>query len=89
MIKFDKPAELNGLQLIDELKAANIKINDYPLIDENGEFWLDITKKDEAKTEEIVNAHVGIDRTEELKIKRQEILDRIGLTDHELKLLLG
>ena len=52
MIKFNKPNSLNGSQLCRELIAAGVKIND-PFdtcsIDEYGNFWLKIDKKDEAK----------------------------------------
>ncbi len=92
MIKFTKPNLLNGYQLCQELIAVGVKIDD-PLntcsIDEYGDFWLKIDKKDEAKAKPIVDAHVGIDQTPIIEAKRQAILDRIGLTADEVKLLLG
>jgi hypothetical protein len=82
------PIELNGVQLQKELKDAGIKLNDYPrLVD--GKLVLDIAKKDETKAKAIVDAHVGIDNSAAIQAQRQEILDRIGLTDAELQVLLG
>jgi hypothetical protein len=82
------PTQLNGVQLQKELKDAGIKLNDYPrLVD--GKLVLDIAKKDETKAQAIVDAHVGIDNSAEIEAQRQAILDRIGLTADELKLIIG
>ncbi len=91
MIKFDQPESLNGTQLIAELKAIGIVVNDKtsPLIDGNGDFWLDIPSKDKSKAETIVKAHIGIDTSNQHEAKKQAILDRLGLTADEAKLLLG
>ena len=61
LIQFTKPQNLNGGKLIQELTEAGIEINTdtSPMIDGNGDFWLDI---DESKTEAtavIVAAHQG------------------------------
>jgi len=92
MIKFIKPNQLNGIQLRQELNNAGVLISNEPnavFIDGNGDFWLVINKKDEAKAKPIVDAHVGIDQTPIIEAKRQAILDRLGLTADEAKLLLG
>ena len=91
MIKFNKPESLNGEQLIAELKAIGVIVNEKtsPLIDGNGDFWLDIPSKDKSKAESIVQSHVGIDTTKEIAAQRQAILDRLGLTADEAKLILG
>jgi hypothetical protein len=82
------PTQLNGVQLQKELKDAGIKLNDHPrLVD--GKLVLDIAKKDETKAKTIVDAHVGIDNSAEIEAQRQAILDRIGLTADELKLIIG
>jgi hypothetical protein len=87
-MEFNIPEQLNGVQLQKELKEAGIKLNDYPrLVD--GKLVLDIAKKDETKAQAIVDAHVGIDNSAEIEAQRQAILDRIGLTADELKLILG
>ena len=92
MIKFNKPNSLNGSQLCQELIAAGVKIDD-PFntcsIDEYGDFWLNIAKKDEAKAKPVVEAHVGVDQTAAREAAKKAILDRIGLTADELKTILG
>lgn len=91
MIQFDKPEKLNGAQLAEELSAAKIKMNTEtsPLIDGNGDFWLDINAKDAEKAKEIVDAHIGKDRLNETQIKKAALLERLGITAEEAKLLLG
>jgi hypothetical protein len=69
MIKFTKPENLNGAKLIEELLTAGIKSipktrstpNGYepPLLDGNGDLWLDIKESDKAIAEAIVQAHKG------------------------------
>ena len=62
MIKFNKPVNLNGSELRQELNAAGIKISNEPSAvkaDSEGNLWLDIAAKDEAKAQTIVDAHDG------------------------------
>jgi hypothetical protein len=91
MIKFNKPNQLNGTQLIAELKAIGVIVNEKtsPLLDGNGEFWLDIPAKDETKAKPIVDAHNGTTVAPDKSAQRQVILDRLGLTSDEARLLLG
>ena len=91
MIKFYKPDVLNGTQLVEELKKGGINIDadKSPRIDGNGDFWLDISEADKAKAEPIVAAHIGIDQSGTKAAQRQAVLDRLGLTAEEAKLLLG
>jgi hypothetical protein len=89
MIKFDKPENLNGTELISELNAGKVKITEPPLIDGNGNLWLDIDAKDEAKAKPIVAAHNGTIVAPDKSAQKQAILDRLGLTADEAKLLLG
>ena len=59
MIKFDKPKNLNGAELRKELLNAGVKIGNNAtevVIDEYGDFWLDISKADVSKTEPIVSS---------------------------------
>ena len=80
------------MQLRQELKDASITIDDEPssvFIDGNGDFWLNIAKKDEAKAKSVVDAHIGVDQTPIIEAKRQALLDRLGITADEAKLLLG
>jgi hypothetical protein len=61
MIKFDKPENLNGAELLAELAAGGVVANDQtsPFINGNGDFWLDINESDKAKATTIVAAHNG------------------------------
>jgi hypothetical protein len=91
MIKFNKPTNLNGAELVAELKLAGIIVNvrTSPSIDGNGDFWLDIPEEDKSKAEPIVSAHNGTMVAPDKKAARQAILDRLGLTAEEAQLLLG
>ena len=69
MIKFTKPENLDGTKLTNELIAAGIKILSNnratetgfaaPMLDGNGDLWLDIDAKDETKAAEVVANHQG------------------------------
>ena len=89
MIKFNKPENLNGAELINELTAAKIKVTGNPMVDGNGDFWLNIDAKDETKTKIIVDAHNGTTIAPDRTAARQAIADRLGLTADELQVLLG
>jgi hypothetical protein len=87
MIKFDKPTNLNGAELLAELKAGGVVVTGLPLIDENGEFWLDVKETDKAKATTIVAAHDGTTLAPELTIA--EKLASVGLSIEELKAALA
>jgi hypothetical protein len=87
MIKFDKPTNLNGTELITELVAAGVQISKPPSIDGNGNFWLDIADKDEAKAKPIVAAHNGTTIAPELTVEQK--LASVGLSVEDLKAALG
>jgi hypothetical protein len=88
MIKFDKPINLNGTELIDELNAVGIAVEGRPKADETN-LWLNIDAKDEAKAKTIVDAHDGTTVAPDKTVERQAILDRLGLTAEEAAILLG
>jgi len=90
MIKFDKPANLNGSQLLDELAAIGVvldKLEQAPLIDGNGDFWLDIDEADKAKAEAVVSAHNGTTIAPPPTIADK--LASVGLSIDDLKSALG
>jgi hypothetical protein len=90
MIKFEKPKNLNGSELLNELEEVGIildKLNQAPLIDGNGDFWLDITKADEAKAASVVAAHNGTTIVPEPTI--EDKLASVGLSVPDLKTVLG
>lgn len=87
MIKFNKPENLNGLELINELKSAGVNIEKPPLIDGNNEFWLDISSEEESLASQVVAAHNGT--TVAVEPTASDKLAASGLTVQDLKDLLG
>ena len=61
LIQFDKPENLDGGKLIEELTAADIAVNlrTSPRLDGDGSFWLDIDPDKENEAKAIVEAHQG------------------------------
>lgn len=89
MIKFNAPAALSGQQLKNELIAAGVKISlgaDSIEMDGNGNLWLGIAAKDEAKAQEVLDAHSPVFAP--VQISLEEKLESIGLTIEELKTAL-
>ena len=92
MIKFKKPNQLNGSQLRKELLNAGVTIMDEftsVVVDGNDELWLDIVATDESTAATVVESHVGIDETIAKAAERAAILDRLGISDAEAKILLS
>jgi hypothetical protein len=87
MIKFNKPTNLNGDELLAELTSEGVDIVNPPMIDGNGDFWLDIKETDEAKCKPIVAAHDGTTIAKTLTI--EEKLATVGLSVDDLKAALG
>ena len=90
MLKFTKPIELNGEQLIKELNDSGVKIEKIPFLDGNGDLWLDVAQKDKSKAETIVNAHIGIDLSiakATAKAAAEAKLEALGLTTDDLRAL--
>jgi hypothetical protein len=90
MIKFDKPENFNGTEIRAELNAIGVQITDSyesVLIDNNGDLWLEIDPKDEAKAKPIVDAHNGTTVAPEPTIEQK--LASVGLNLGDLKAALG
>lgn len=90
MITFNKPTNLNGEQLRQELIAAGVTISSDSSaveIGENDILLLDIKKADEAKALPVVAAHAGIDTPRELTVA--EKLAFVNLSLEELKAALA
>ena len=87
MIQFTKPTKLNGTELLAELNAGGVSINESPIIDGDGNFWLDIAEKDKAKATSIVAAHNGTIVAPELTVADK--LASVGLSVSDLKAVLG
>jgi hypothetical protein len=89
MIKFNAPAILSGSQLKKELNAAGVKIDlgaDSIEINGNGDLLLAIAKKDEAKAQEVIDAHSPVFAPTGTTLEQK--LETIGLTIEELKTAL-
>ena len=91
MIKFNKPKNLNGLELIKELLEAGIKIdnNTSPYIDGLGDFYLDIIEGDIDIAAQIVEAHNGTTAKPDYAAQKAALLEKLGITLDEAKLLLS
>ena len=89
MIKFNKPENLNGTELLAELNAGQVKITQPPMVDGNNDLWLEIAEKDTSKATTIIAAHNGTTVAPDNTVARQALLDRLGLTSDEAKLLLS
>lgn len=87
MIKFNKPTNLNGTELIAEIKEAAVEINNVPIVDENGDLWLDIKAADETKVKSIVSKHNGTIIAPQPSV--QDKLASVGLSIDDLKVALG
>jgi hypothetical protein len=86
VIKFDKPTNLNGSQLLDELAAVGIildKINEAPFIDGDGNFYLQIKPEDEANAAAVVAAHNGTTVAPEPTV--EDKLASVGLNLEDLR----
>ena len=85
MIQFTKPQNLNGAELLNELKAAGVTAKT-PTIDGNT-FWLDLDASDKAKAQPIVAAHNGTMVAAEPNVTQK--LASVGLSVDDLKAALG
>jgi len=87
MIKFNKPTNLNGKELLDELADAGVIPAQIPFIDGNDDMWLDINEADKAKAEAVVAAHNGTTVAPEPTVADK--LASVGLNLNDLKAALG
>ena len=90
MIKFKKPENLNGKELLDELAMVGIvlvPIEQSPIVDSNNDMWLDISEADKVKAEAVVTAHNGTTVAPEPTI--EDKLASVGLSLPDLKTALG
>jgi len=93
MIQFNKPVNLNGEELIVQLELAGVSVIPdernikAPVIDGDGNFWLNINPEDETKAAPVVAAHNGTVIAPEPTIADK--LASVGLSIEELKAALG
>ena len=87
MIKFIKPENLNGDELLTELNAAGVTITQSPVLDGNDNLWLDIDEADTAKASTVLSAHNGTMVAPAPTITQK--LASVGLSIDDLKVALG
>lgn len=90
MIQFEKPTNLNGSELRQELLAVGVQIGNKGrevVIDENGFFWLDIKQSDKDKAAGVVAAHNGTIIAPQQSVEQK--LESVGLSIDDLKEALG
>ena len=90
MIQFEKPANLNGTELLNELENVGIvldKEEQAPLIDGDGNLWLDIKEADKSSAAAVVAVHNGTTVAPEPTI--EDKLASVGLNLVDLKTALG
>ena len=62
MISFNKPQNLNGTELRQELNDAGVLISNEMhaiVLDDSNILWLDIATKDKSKGQTVIDAHDG------------------------------
>ena len=87
MIKFNKPSNLNGSELLTELKSVGVIVQGWPQVDGNGNLWLNIDESDESKALHIVASHNG--NTIPIEPTITDKLALVGLSIDDLKEALG
>lgn len=87
MLNFTKPVNLNGEELITELKAAGIPVEGIPSLDADGVLWLEIPEEFKKKAEAVVAKHNGTTVFKEPTV--DEKLASVGLDINDLKAALG
>jgi L-ascorbate metabolism protein UlaG (beta-lactamase superfamily) len=87
MITFVKPSNLNGTELLAELKLAGVDVVGLPIDDAQGNLLLDIKKADEVKAKAVVEIHNGTIIAPELTVADK--LAQVGLSLDDLKAALG
>lgn len=90
MIQFQKPVNLNGDELLDELLAVGIVLDKWkqaPSIDGNGDLWLEIAASNKTKAASVIAAHNGTIVAPQPTLAQK--LEAVGLSIDELKVALG
>ena len=89
MIKFDKPKELNGEQLRQELKESGVVLPDnvFDFVDDGvGGLLLDISNKDESMANSVIKTHKSKPTP---KPTIEQKLASVGLNLDDLRIALG
>jgi hypothetical protein len=89
MIKFTRPTNLNGVELLAELNAAGIEITEPPFDDAQGNLYLSIADADMNQAALVIAAHDGTIIAPDNSAKKAALLAKLGITSEEAALLLG
>lgn len=90
MINLPLNKEINGEQFLQELKSAGVNIpNDvFPTV-ENGSLFIDVDYQFEKKVVDLWDAHIAEDWANKKIESRKNLLDKLGITEEEAKLLFA
>ena len=88
MIEFNKPTNLNGKELLEELAAGGVIVTGRIEV-ELEILRLDITEADKAKAEKVVAQHNGTTLDVDRSAEKAALLERLGITAEEAALLLA
>ena len=89
MIQFERPKQLNGEQLRQELKTAGVTLPDsvFDFVDDGtGNLFLDIADKDQAIANSVIQSHIAKPIPEPTI---EQKLASVGLNLEDLKAALG
>lgn len=93
MIKFTKPENLDGFYLRQELAKSGIELSSGSIRLVGDDLFLDIDAKNEKMAQSVIEGHNGaIPYAAEIEAAakaKADLLDRLGITEDEAKLLLG
>ena len=87
MIEFTRPTNLNGKQLLEELTAGGVTVTGRPEV-ELEILRLNIKSGDKTKAEKIVSDHNGEIIIPDRSAEKNVLLQKLGITADEAKLLL-
>ena len=88
MIEFNKPTNLNGKELLQELANEGVIVTGRPEV-ELEILHLDIKAKDKDKAETIIAAHNGTITLPDRSAEKAALLAKLGISEAEVALLLS
>jgi hypothetical protein len=86
MIKVTRPKNLNGTELLAELNAKGVTITEPPMLDGNGDLFLQISESDVDAAELVLAKHNGTQVAPEPTIAQK--LTTLGINLDDLKAAL-
>ena len=93
MIQFTKPENLDGFYLRKELLKSGVKLISNDILLDGDDLFLNISTKDKNLATEVLEAHNGntpyLAEINSASQAKADLLERLGITADEAKLLLG